>query len=1027
MKQHRHSIRLRSTAFALALLAAAPALPALAFDAATIGPAAISPLAQGYYTRALEMLDARNFTGVIDQLATIETRGDRLSETDRQDCLYMLALALYELGDSECVTRLREYALSNPASANALSARLAAADFFFFSAQFAPALEAYEEIDFSRIPPAKKPLYTYRLGLCLVKCGLYNDAIPYFQSLLQTPGYEAPAIFYLAYIDYIKGDLDSAYEGFSKTADMISGTTLQGYVAGPGNYISTGLEPGYYMTQIDFARGRYQEVITNGRSLMRKAPVKELIPEMNRVVGLSYFKLGDYDSARSFLENCRDAKGDDTSPDVSYALGVISYDEGNYDEALELFGKLTDLHNDLAQSAYLYIGQCAVRQGDDTAAAMAFRQASEMNYDAKVGEAALYNYVAARTRGGSIPFSSAIPLLENFLNRYPDSRYAADAEQYLAGAYFAEKNYVKALECIDRIRPATAASREARQKIVYELGVSAMNAGDARRAAGYLRQAADARGGDAELAAQARLWLGDACYALGEYADAREAYSAFLRTGSGHDATLARYDLAYSLMKLGRYGEAAREFANTLSASPAPSRAMASDARVRLADCLYYNGDYRAATRHYSEAIESGSADADYAVYRRAVMYGLDGKLDLKVSELSRLASDYPQSRWIPAAMLEKGRTFAALGKTQQAVKAFEQLRASHRSSGEARKGMLNLALTYMESGNHDKAEEAYREIISTWPASEEALLANEDLRRYYANRGELPAYAQFLNSIEGAPKLDASQMETLEFEAAENAYSDDPSATALLENYLRDYPSGRYLAPVYLDLASACAELGKPDEALAYVERLLHSRGDAPQVPEALELKARLLEEKGPAHRREALAAWKDLELRGGNDFSADAYAGIMRTTESSRERREYARRVAATGGVPAESLEEARLYEADALLSEGDASAEKTLRELAANPHSLAGAKAAVSLGQHYLDSRQYDKAMKVLSDFTDAGSPHAYWLARGFIALADACHATGKSFLAKEYLRTLKENYPGSELDIQDMISSRLNKWK
>ena len=65
--------------------------------------------------------------------------------------------------------------------------------------------------------------------------------------------------------------------------------------------------------------------------------------------------------------------------------------------------------------------------------------------------------------------------------------------------------------------------------------------------------------------------------------------------------------------------------------------------------------------------------------------------------------------------------------------------------------------------------------------------------------------------------------------------------------------------------------------------------------------------------------------------------------------------------------------------------------------------------------------------MKKFTDAGSPHSYWLARGFIVLADIYMAKGKRVLAVEYIRSLRENYPGKEKDIQNMISSRLKKWE
>ena len=65
--------------------------------------------------------------------------------------------------------------------------------------------------------------------------------------------------------------------------------------------------------------------------------------------------------------------------------------------------------------------------------------------------------------------------------------------------------------------------------------------------------------------------------------------------------------------------------------------------------------------------------------------------------------------------------------------------------------------------------------------------------------------------------------------------------------------------------------------------------------------------------------------------------------------------------------------------------------------------------------------------MTEFTDAGSPHEYWLARGYIVLADALAARSSKAAAREYLESLKENYPGTESDIIRMIDSRLNKLK
>ncbi len=54
------------------------------------------------------------------------------------------------------------------------------------------------------------------------------------------------------------------------------------------------------------------------------------------------------------------------------------------------------------------------------------------------------------------------------------------------------------------------------------------------------------------------------------------------------------------------------------------------------------------------------------------------------------------------------------------------------------------------------------------------------------------------------------------------------------------------------------------------------------------------------------------------------------------------------------------------------------------------------------------------------------HAYWLARGFITLAHAYHADGNDYLAIEYLKSLRDNYPGEETDISEAIESGIKEY-
>ena len=98
--------------------------------------------------------------------------------------------------------------------------------------------------------------------------------------------------------------------------------------------------------------------------------------------------------------------------------------------------------------------------------------------------------------------------------------------------------------------------------------------------------------------------------------------------------------------------------------------------------------------------------------------------------------------------------------------------------------------------------------------------------------------------------------------------------------------------------------------------------------------------------------------------------------------------------------------------------------LKELAKDTRNLYGAEAKFLVAQELYNSQNYAAAEKELLNFIDQSTPHAYWLARGFILLSDVYVAMDKKLDARQYLLSLQQNYHADD-DIESMIESRLNK--
>lgn len=928
-----------------------------------------SPQSDGFLQRARLMLASGNYAGVIDQLTHINIEMSSLSAGQREDYVMMLSKALFERGDSECIPLLRNFINKYSGSPLALKARLIIGDFYFFNKNWEEALEEYEMVKQSNIDKVERPLYLYRQSLSQLKCDQYEQARQGFASLENYKDYKDASIFYTAYLDYKQGDYDKAYSLFKDVKR--------------GEY---GLDAEYYMAQIDYLHGDYAQASATARALTKNGLQKDLLPEANRIAGLSLFKLNEYSEARNYLNDYLQSQPKEISPDALYALGAIDYKEGDYKRAASRFAQLTDLNSDLAQSAWLYLGQCDLQNGDYDAAAMAFEKSQKMGLDPVVTETALYNYVAAVTRGGKVPFASSVELLEGFLKNYPDSEYAPMVEEYLATAFYNDRNYAKALASINRIKEPSKKILQAKQKILYELGVSSMTNGRQSEAIDYLRQAVGMESYDRKLARQAQFWLGDAYYADAKFLEAELAYNAFIKGEEpGGNRTLAIYDLAYALYQQDDYAKAARQFKLALDSKPELPKTLQLDAYIRWADCLYYTGNYKEAMATYQKAINGKSADADYALYRHAMMLGLRSDVNAKIKELGEVETRFPNSKWLPNALLEKAQTLEALGRSAEAMTTFKALSESYPRSTQARKAMLSLAISTARAGKGEEAAETYKNILKTWPTSEEASLANDDLKKYYSSTGQLGEYANFLRGIPEAKQIEDSEIEQLAYEGAATAYAENQKDAELLKKYVRDFPHGKYIAQALYDIAECMIAVGNTTEALQ---------------------------------------ALRDLEATGEQRYLPTVYAGIMRLSTDDSERLKYAKLVAQGGGVSAALAEEAMFCEAESLLKLGRGEeAVPMLEKLAKTPSSEAGAKAAVALGEYYVNNKDYEKAEKTLLDFTDAGTPHHYQLARGFIVLADVYSGMDRKSLSKEYLQSLKENYPGKESDIQKAIEKRL----
>lgn len=964
-----------------------------------------SPGADGFFSRGIAMYRDRNYNGCIDQL--VQLRNFTITPEQEQEALYYLAMATLHSGDDEAIDLLKEFITRYPQSPRFQDATMSAGDYFFTRGAYEAALQWYAQVSPSALTPDRAADLTYRQAYSMMLLGRHVEARPLFARLAGDSEYGNAANFYLAYMAYAEKHYGEALELFKR--------------------VDTSREPGtaapYYMSQIYFLNGDYQQALDMALKVIQRDDVPEFAPEANRIAGESLYNMGRTDRALPYLWRYA-AEAENPQPSTLYILGASELEAGNTENAITLLQKATRADGKIGQAAWLNLGQAYVRTGNADGALLAFEKAYTNGADAAVTETAFYNYIVARTAGGRMPFAKTVVMLEDFLRQFPDSRYASTVQESLIDGYMSDGDYESALAAIKKVKNPSRNLVAARQRVLFELGRREYSAGEPEEAASLLRQAAD--GPSADISRQARLWLAGCDYDLGNYDRAAEAYLDYTANLQATDSnrTLAFYNLGYTRYKQGRYSDAITDFRRVIESTD--DRRMLADSYNRIGDCLYQQHDFAEAAANYQRAFEKDHAAGDYALYQLAVMHGLQDDRRGQLSTLDRLIADYSSSSLVPAAILDKAEAYAALGQTDKAMATYRDLIREYPSSSYGRQACLQLAITQLNAGRRKDAIETYKQIVYSYPTSEEARVAVDDLKRLYAADGNLAELNAFLENVPNSPRLSASEIDALAFQAAENMYLNTGKSGGL-QAYLADYPRGAYEAQSLYYLSEAAAEAGDLKQSLEYSSQVVLNHPDAEVAEDAMLLKASVEARQGKGEI--ALDSYRTLESRAsGSRIVNEARMGIMRT---ALDLGRYSEVLVATDKLKTSSaatadLPEIRYCEARALERLGRRQeAHSIWRELSADPNTLFGARSAVGLAQSLLDSGKVNDASSVINKFINANSPQQYWQARAFIVLSDVLRKQGKDFEADEYLQALRSNYPGSETDIFEMIDKRLKK--
>ena len=967
------------------------------------------------FVEGKELFSLKNYSGCIDKLEAYKqhsTDADLIQEAD-----YMLVYSAYEQGRPNAVELLKDYLDVYPASRHADEVNFLIGSAHFGQGEYQKAIFWFNESNIDMLSPEQQEAYCFRLAYSLLQTGDMEKARGYFARIEQIgTKYREASTYYVAYIDYATGKYNNALVEFTRLKDL-------------SDYKERSL---YYITQIYFIQNKYEKVISEGKELLASYPDSENNSEVYRIMGNAYYHLGNEDQAINMLSKYVSSTDSPLRGDL-YILGVCYYNKGNYSSAVNALGRTVRENDALSQNAYLYLGQSYLKLKDKNNARMAFEAAATSSFDKQVKEAAMYNYALLIHETAFTGFGESVTIFEDFLNDFPNSKYADKVNDYLVEVYLTTKNYQAALNSIDKIKHPSTKILEAKQDILFQLGTQAFTNMELDKAVDLFSRAISLGAYNLESRNDAYFWRGESYYRQGEYNKAISDYRTYLNNTRQRNTdmyALAHYNLGYSYFKLKEYGEALnrfRQYVNLESNQQTPAYA---DAYNRIGDCLFHNRQFAMAEENYTRAAQLQPSAGDYSVYQKGFLLGLQKDYKGKISVMDRLIREFPESQYVDDALFEKGRSYVLLDNNQAAAASFEQLMRDFPQSSLARKAGVQLGLIYFNDNQPEKAADAYKSVISNYPGSEEAKVALQDLKSVYIELNDINSFAAYANSLGGNVRFEVSEQDSLTYLAAEKLFmrGDNEGARRSLTNYLQTFPQGAFSSNANFYLASIAFAKKDLEEAKRLFSLVLES-GDTKFREESWARKAEI--EYMDKDYAAAMESFKHLQAVAENPENKEAAKlGLMRCAELIGQPQEAllaANDLLKEPKLSPEIMSEARYVRAKAYISlKQENKALADLKEISKDTRTIHGAEAKYLLAQLYYDNKDDKNAETVLMNFIENGTPHQYWLARGFILLADIYIRQGDDFQARQYLTSLQNNYKGDD-EIAAMIEDRLGKLK
>jgi TolA-binding protein len=972
------------------------------------------------YHTATDLLNKGKYVAAAEQFRLVE-RSKLITSTQpqfeselslvKENSQYYEALCSLELGNDDAESLFLKFIKDHPENPLAKLAYFQIGKYYFKQAKYADALIWFDKVKAGELIGSESTEYKFRKAYAYFATNDFKNAQVLFSEVKNKKSpYTEDATYYFAYIAYLNKDYHLALVNFEK---------LKNSKKYENSYP-------YYITAVYFLDKRYNDVITYAVPIL-KTTHQQHETEMLRIVGASYFAKADYDNSVKYYSRFEDRdNGKTQNTQDSYQMGYAFYKVGNYAKASSELEKLVDQNDVYAQNGNYTLGNVFLKLKNKQSARNAYFVASKLTFDPQLQEDALYQY--AKLSYEQDFNTQALEATRLYLKNYPQSVRNDEVKTLLGQELLNSHNYKEAVDILEPIPNKSASAKAAYQKVTYFRGLEFYNERAFENAIGIflrsLKYPVDRR-----TEALTVYWMAEAMYEVRKYGESVENFERFLNMGEASETPVynyANYALAYAAFGGEQYKKAANYFEKFLEGGEKDKNTI-NDATTRLGDSYFVLKNYGKAREYYDRIISKHIKGEDYALFQRGMIQGLQGSPDAKISTLTDVLNQFPNSDYADDASFEIAYTYFLKNEGATAKTDLLAMIEKYPHSSYVPRALVTIGLIDYNSGNNDLAVESFKRVVQDYSSTDEGKQALKQIEKIYTDKGDAQTFISYAATTP-IGNYSASEQESIMYTAANNLYlkGDWDGTVQAVNAYFDKFPT----KPIYdkqsrFIRAQSLVNLKRPNEAVADYNVILNDWTSAYTEKSLISMANLYIAQK---KYNDAVVFLKKLETN--SEYKADysfainnlllCYAQMKMPDDALK----YAKLVREYEKSSQEDKFKTGLYSGLAYLQKGDTtSAVKEFGYTVTSTKTIAAAEAKYNLANiEYLKGR-YKASQKTCFDLVKELPNYDYWVAKTYILLADDYTAMKDNFQAKATLQSIIGNYKGDD-DILPTAKQKLD---